>query len=82
MELKRKCQKCKSQNLTYSEEWDIRHWKWWQWVIGWGAAVALIPLGLGIIDIALVPYLIYCMVVRKRKYYLYTCQECGFSHKV
>jgi hypothetical protein len=82
MEVKRKCKKCKSTDLTYEEKWEVRHWAWWQWVIGWTVAILTFPLGVGFIGIPLIIYLIYCMFKKKKKSFTYTCGECGYEGKL
>lgn len=82
MEIKRKCENCKSEKLEYKEEMTVRHWTWWQWVIGWVCAIAFFPLGAAFVGIPLIIYLIYCMVKKKQMILSYTCQECGFTKKL
>ena len=81
MKLDRKCGKCKSADLHYSEQLEIRYWAWWQWVIGWLATaiflVAVFPFGL-----ILLIFMIYSMCKKKRKVYSYICQGCGYVSKV
>lgn len=82
MEIKRKCTKCKSTNLTYTEEWEIRHWTWWQWAIGWAAVPAMFLLGLPVMGIPWLIYMIYCSVKKKKMIHKYVCQDCGYTKKV
>ena len=81
MKLDRKCKRCKSTALTYSENIEVRYWAWWQWVIGWASTITFLigalPFGL-----ILLAYMIYSVCKKKRKVYTYTCQSCGHVQKV
>lgn len=81
MKKARKCKECKSTNLTYHEDWEIRHWTWWQWVIAWVMVpvVSIVFLPMGIIYII---FLLYNMFKKKVKIYTYTCKDCGYESKV
>ena len=81
MELKRRCSKCGSQDLAYTEKMEVRNWKWWQWVIGWTSAILLLPV-MAIISIPLIIYLIYCIINRKKIIYGYICNDCGFTRTI
>lgn len=81
MKLDRRCSKCRSTALHYSEQMEVRYWAWWQWVIGWVATaiilIAAFPFGL-----ILLIFMIYSALKKKRSVYSYTCQNCGNVSKL
>lgn len=81
MKLNRKCANCKSTDLLYSEQIEVRYWAWWQWLIGWLGTtiflVAVFPFGL-----ILLIFMIYSVFKKKRKVYTYKCQSCEYVSKV
>ncbi len=81
MEVKRKCDKCKSTNLTYDETWEVRHWAWWQILIA-VVTTPIIIIYLPIIGIPLLIYLIYVAIKKKKRIYTYICQDCGFTKQI
>ena len=82
MEEYQRCEKCKSTNLEYKEDFIVRKsTKWWEWLFIISGVVFLFSVST-ILALFVAVWMIPYNLKRKKTIYTYVCNDCGYTGKV